>query len=200
MIISALKFNIDENLVLRSSWLKLGFLGHPHSHVILGVLLNLLLWKCPLLEKTLNPLYEFARAAIAKYRSPGGLESRKLFSYSSGAWSPRSSCSRFGFLWSFSHWLVDGCLPLCLHVDWPVVCICAPVLSSCEDISHMGWRPTHMTSLTLSMSYSKVSPPPNTVSSWDTSGEEETQGKGKKQLAYHNSHQNFPLSVLTNLK
>lgn len=198
MIISALKFNIDENLVLRSSWLKLGFLGYPHSHFILGVLLNLL-WKCPLLEKILNPLYEFARAAIAKYHSPGGLDSRKLFSYSSGGWSPRSSCGRFGFLWSFSHWLVDGYLPLCLHMDFPVVCICAPAFSSYEDISHMGWRPTHMTSLTLSMSYSKVSPLPNTVSSWDTSGEE-AQGKGKKQPACHNSHQNFLLSVLTNLK
>ena len=35
-----------------------------------------------------------------------------------------------------------------------------------------------MTSFTLSMSYPKVSPPPNMVSSRDIRGEEETQGKG----------------------
>ena len=144
-------------MVLRSSWLKLGFLAHLHSHVILGVSLNLLLWKCPLLEKTLNPLHEFVRAAIAKYHSPGGLDSRKLFSYSSGGSSPRSRCGRFGFFWSFPRWLVDGCLHLCLHVAFAAVCVCAPVFSSYEDISHMGWRPTHMTSFTLSMSYPKVS-------------------------------------------
>lgn len=71
MIISALKFNIDENLVLRSSWLKLGFLGYPHSHFILGVLLNLL-W-VPTSRKDSEPAVWVCKGCHSKVHSPGEL-------------------------------------------------------------------------------------------------------------------------------
>lgn len=87
-------------------------------------------------------------AVIDKYRSPGSLKNRKLFSHFSGARSRERGLSRAGFF--------EFCLPGPKTAGFSVSShrlpsghVCAPISSSYKDTIHIGSVPTLGTSFSL---------------------------------------------------
>ena len=72
-----------------------------------------------------SPLYQFARAALVKYYRLGVLNHRHLFSHSSDAGSPSSTCWQG---WAPLRPLSQACIwsPSCCLFTWLSFCACAP--------------------------------------------------------------------------